>query len=63
MARPNATARLLVRNPLALAGLALIAIFLLCAIFGPVMAPQDPARIDLPSRLAGAFCTAPVRHR
>ncbi len=53
MARPNATARLLVRNPLALAGLALIAIFLLCAVFGPVMAPQDPARIDLPSRLQG----------
>ena len=53
MARPNATARLLVRNPLAMAGLALIAIFLLCAVFGPVLAPQDPARIDLPSRLQG----------
>jgi len=53
MAKPNATARLLLRNPLAVAGLVLIAIFLLCAVFGPVLAPQDPVHIALTSRLQG----------
>jgi peptide/nickel transport system permease protein len=37
----------------ATAGAALIAVFVACAIFGPWMAPQDPAHIDLPSRLMG----------
>ena len=39
------------RNPLAAVGLALVAMFLLCAAFAPSIAPQDPANIDLPNRL------------
>ncbi len=41
------------RNPLAAMGVVLIAIFAIFAIFAPWMAPQDPAQIDLPHRLAG----------
>jgi len=41
------------RNPLAATGLVLIAAFVLCAVFAPWIAPQDPAYIDLPIRLAG----------
>src|SRR5438874_11546744 len=40
------------RNPLAMAGLVLTALFVLCAIFAPLLSPQDPAQIDLPARLA-----------
>lgn len=43
--------RLLRRNPLATAGLVLVCVFVLCALFAPWLAPQDPAYIDLPSRL------------
>src|ERR671922_1857037 len=43
--------RLLRRNPLATIGLLLVAIFVVFAFFAPWLAPQDPARIDLPSRL------------
>ncbi len=39
-------------NPLATTGLVLVVIFVICAIFAPWIAPQDPARIDLPSRLS-----------
>ncbi len=39
------------RNPLAAAGLALIALFCVFAVFAPLLAPQDPAAIDLPARL------------
>src|SRR5919201_1118402 len=42
---------LLRRNPLATAGLLLVTIFVIFALFAPWIAPQDPARIDLPSRL------------
>jgi peptide/nickel transport system permease protein len=38
-------------NPLAVVGVALVSLFLLCAICAPWLAPQDPARIDLPHRL------------
>ncbi len=38
-------------NLLATAGLAMVAIFVLCALFAPWIAPQDPSHIDLPSRL------------
>ncbi|MCI0403993.1 MAG: ABC transporter permease, partial [Acidobacteria bacterium] len=38
-------------NPLALAGVALIVLLTLCALLAPWLAPQDPARIDLPTRL------------
>jgi peptide/nickel transport system permease protein len=40
------------RNPLATIGLVLVAIFVIFAIFAPWIAPQDPAFIDLPNRLA-----------
>ena len=40
------------QNPLAIAGLVLTASFALCALFAPLFAPQDPAQIDLPARLA-----------
>ena len=38
-------------NPLAAAGVVLIVLFTVFALFGPWIAPQDPARIDLPLRL------------
>ena len=41
-----------VRNVLATMGLILVAVFVLFALFGPWIAPHDPARIDLPARLA-----------
>jgi peptide/nickel transport system permease protein len=40
------------QQPLAAIGLALLAIFVLCAIFAPWLAPQDPATINLKGRLA-----------
>jgi peptide/nickel transport system permease protein len=40
------------RNPLAAAGVVLAGLLVLCAIFAPVVAPQDPAQIDLPMRLS-----------
>jgi peptide/nickel transport system permease protein len=39
------------RNRLAAAGMVLVAVFLMFALFAPWIAPQDPAKIDLPSRL------------
>ncbi len=38
-------------NPLAVAGLALVIVFVLCALLAPWLAPRDPAQIDLPARL------------
>jgi peptide/nickel transport system permease protein len=43
--------RLARHNPLAAAGVVLVAVFVLCALFAPWIAPQDPAHIDLPNRL------------
>jgi peptide/nickel transport system permease protein len=43
--------RLARHNPLAAIGVALVILFVLCAIFAPWIAPQDPAHIDLPNRL------------
>jgi len=40
------------RNPLAAIGVVLVVIFAVFALFAPWIAPQDPARIDLPNRLA-----------
>jgi peptide/nickel transport system permease protein len=40
-------------NLLATSGAVLVAIFVVCAVFAPWMAPQDPAHIDLPGRLMG----------
>src|SRR3979411_1292676 len=39
-------------NPLAATGVVLVIIFVIFALFAPWIAPQDPASIDLPSRLA-----------
>jgi peptide/nickel transport system permease protein len=39
------------RNVLAGIGMALVALFVIFAIFAPFIAPQDPGNIDLPSRL------------
>jgi peptide/nickel transport system permease protein len=38
-------------NVLATAGLVMVAICVVCALFAPWIAPQDPSHIDLPSRL------------
>jgi len=43
--------RVVSRNPLALFGFALIGLFIFCAFFGPLIAPRDPAYIDLAARL------------
>jgi len=40
-------------NVLASIGIALVTVLVACAIFAPWIAPQDPAHIDLPARLAG----------
>jgi peptide/nickel transport system permease protein len=40
------------RQPLAAVGVAILAIFVLCALFAPWLAPQDPAQLDLARRLA-----------
>ena len=39
------------RNRLAMAGMVMVSVFVLFAVFAPVIAPKDPAAIDLPSRL------------
>src|SRR5215472_1594442 len=38
-------------NLLATSGAVMITVFVICALFAPWLAPQDPARIDLPARL------------
>jgi len=47
----SAAATLGRRNRLAITGMALVAMFVVFALFAPWIAPQDPARIDLPARL------------
>jgi len=42
------------KNPLAAVGVTLVAVFVLAALLAPLIAPQDPARVDLPSRLQPA---------
>jgi peptide/nickel transport system permease protein len=39
-------------NPLAATGAVLVIVFILFAVFAPWIAPQDPAAIDLPTRLS-----------
>ncbi|PYT62459.1 MAG: peptide ABC transporter permease [Acidobacteria bacterium] len=39
-------------NPLAASGVVLVVIFVILALFAPWIAPQDPAHIDLPTRLS-----------
>jgi peptide/nickel transport system permease protein len=50
--------RRLRRNPAAIVGFVLVAIFLFVAIFAPLIAPEDPRSGDL-SRLGGACCPGP----
>lgn len=45
------------QNPLAAAGVMLVAAFVLCALFAPWIAPQDPAHIDLAVRLSPPSAT------
>jgi len=40
------------RNPLAVIGAVFVVFFVVCAIFAPWLAPDDPAHIDLATRLA-----------
>jgi peptide/nickel transport system permease protein len=47
-----AVLRLARRNPLAAFGTVLVVIFLFFALLAPWIAPDDPARIDLPTRLS-----------
>jgi len=49
--RPDRIRELLKEQPLATAGVALLAVFVACALFAPWVAPQDPAQLDLPARL------------
>ena len=46
-------ARTVRRQPLAAMGAALLAVFVVCAVFAPWLAPQDPAQLDLAGRLMG----------
>jgi peptide/nickel transport system permease protein len=41
------------RQPLAAIGVGLLVVFVVCALFAPWLAPQDPARLDLTGRLMG----------
>jgi len=47
----NPAAALRRRNVLASTGMALVAVFVVFALFAPWIAPQNPSNIDLPSRL------------
>ncbi|MBZ5707564.1 MAG: ABC transporter permease [Acidobacteriia bacterium] len=44
-------------NPLAAIGVVLVVVFVVFALFSPWIAPQDPAYIDLPNRLARPSAT------
>jgi peptide/nickel transport system permease protein len=41
----------LTKQPLAAVGVMLLGLFVICAVFAPWLAPQDPAQLDLGSRL------------
>ena len=48
---PISLPRLAGHNPLAAVGVVLVVVFVVCAVFAPLLAPFDPAHIDLPNRL------------
>jgi peptide/nickel transport system permease protein len=51
---PGQTLAVAVRQqPLAAVGVALLVLFVVCAVFAPWLAPYDPARLDLTGRLVG----------
>jgi len=43
--------RRIARQPLAAVGVLLVTLFVVCAVFAPLLAPQDPAQLDLNGRL------------
>jgi peptide/nickel transport system permease protein len=49
----NSLAMAVKRQPLASLGVALLVAFVVCAVFAPWLAPQDPAQLDLAGRLMG----------
>lgn len=51
-AENNSIRRVARRNPLAAIGIVFVLLFVTCAVFAPWLAPQDPAHIELPTRLA-----------
>jgi len=51
-AEDNSIRRVARRNPLAAIGIVFVLLFVTCAVFAPWLAPQDPAHIELPTRLA-----------
>ena len=51
-AENNSIRRVACRNPLAAIGILFVLLFVTCAVFAPWLAPQDPAHIELPTRLA-----------
>jgi len=52
MTKSTTTDRVWTKRPgLATAGIVLLAVFVLCAIFAPLLAPHDPAQLDLNARL------------
>ncbi len=48
---PHPALTFLRREPLALTGLILLTLFLLCALFAPILAPQSPTHLNLTARL------------
>ncbi|HVG26901.1 MAG TPA: ABC transporter permease, partial [Acidobacteriaceae bacterium] len=51
MSKLRAAAHSLRHQPLVAAGLALLLLFVLCALFAPLLAPRDPTQLDLTQRL------------
>ncbi len=49
--QPSRVGRRIAEQPLAALGIFLLAAFVLCAVFAPWLAPQDPAQLDLGGRL------------
>ncbi len=47
----NALSGLVRRQPLAAVGISILILFLVCALFAPWLAPEDPAQLDLAKRL------------
>ena len=53
MGRKRLIAGAVRRQPLAAVGIVLLVMFVVCAVFAPWLAPQDPAQLDLTGRLMG----------
>jgi peptide/nickel transport system permease protein len=49
--QPSRLRRSIQQQPLAALGIVLLAGFVVCAVFAPLLAPQDPAQLDLGGRL------------